>query len=231
MPKQQENKIEDFAFEFLKRHYTEQQGVKNILVGKAEKNKHGVVVDGLFAFMNPENAYFLATVTFNGTDKLSTFLNSYKKSGLGKLRFGTPFLVLLMGSGLNFWLDGGKTGWAAVVLVALTGFILHTVLLKVYLKRSINKFVDKLKAHQANEQWLGLSISSLAFRNNSLARHLLKLCKRRGIGIITVGKRAKVVVMQEPHTNICRKGDFLSHFTSEQSIRKAIQDDTVLRVA
>mgnify|MGYP005754236973 CR=1 FL=1 len=231
MPNPQESKIEDFAFDYLKGYYTAQQGAKNILVGRSEKNKQGVSVEGLFAFRQADNALFLATVTFKGSEHLSSILTTYKKKGLSKLRYLTPVILLVSGFLLSMRLEGGMLGLGLSVMIAFLGFVLHSILAKVYLKRKVTKLVDVLKLHQANEQWLGISISSLTFRNNSLANYLLKLCQRRGIGIITVGKRSKVVLVQEPRTNICRKGDFLSHYASEQSIRKAVQDDTILRVA
>lgn len=231
MPNPQESKIEDFAFDYLKGYYAAQQGAKNILVGRSEKNRQGVIVEGLFAFRQADNALFLATVTFKGTEHLASILTHYKKKGLSRLRYLTPAIILLSGFLLSLRLEAGITGFGLTALAAILGFVLHSVLTKVYLKHKITMLVDVLKLHQANEQWLGISISSLTFRNNSLANYLLKLCQRRGIGIITVGKRSKVVLVQEPRTNICRKGDFLSHYASEQSIRKAVQDDTILRVA
>ncbi|GAB3200330.1 hypothetical protein ABID22_003559 [Pontibacter aydingkolensis] len=231
MPNPQESKIEDFAFDYLKGYYTSQQGAKNVLIGRAEKSKQGVEVEGLFAFKHPDNILFLATVTFKNANRLAALLTTYKKDGLSKLRFVTPVLLLALGSYLSLQFNIGLSGFALTFCVAAVGFVLHTYLSKAYLKRNINTLVDELKKHQANEQWLGLSISSLIFRNNSLANYFLKLCQRRGIGVITVGKRSKVVLIQEPRTNVCRKGDFLSHYISEDSIRKAIQDDTILRVA
>lgn len=231
MPNPQESKIEDFAFDYLQHYYMAQQGAKNVLIGRSEKSKQGVEVEGMFAFKHPDSSLFLATITFKNSQRLASLLTVYKKEGLSKLRFATPVLLLALGLYLSLRFDGGIYGIALSFLVAAGGFILHTYLLKSYIKRNINTLVDELKKHQANEQWLGLSISSLIFRNNSLANYFLKLCQRRGIGIITVGKRAKVVLMQEPRTNVCRKGDFLSHYVSEHNIRKAIQDDTILRVA
>ncbi|MEJ8801417.1 hypothetical protein [Pontibacter sp. H249] len=231
MPNPQESKIEDFAFEYLQGYYTAQQGAKNILIGRSEKNKQGVEVEGLFTFKHSDNSIFLATVTFKNSQRLSKLLTSFKKEGLSKFRFATPVIMLLLGFYLSLRFELGITGFALTLVAAAAGLILHSYFLLTYLKRSINTLVNELKKHQANEQWLGISISSLIFRNNSLANYFLKLCQRRGIGVITVGKRSKVVLMQEPRTNICRKGDFLSHYASESSIRKAMQDDTILRVA
>lgn len=231
MPNPQESRIEDFAFDYLQHYYKAQQGAKDVLIGRSEKSKQGVEVEGLFAFKHPDSSLFLATVTFKNSQSLAALLTAYKKEGLSKLRFVTPVLLLALGLYLNLRYDTAIYGIALSFIIAAGSFILHSYLLETYIKRRINTLVDELKRHHANEQWLGISISSLVFRNNSLANYFLKLCQRRGIGILTVGKRAKVVLMQEPRTNVCRKGDFLSHYVSEHNIRKAIQDDTILRVA
>ena len=81
----------------------------------------------------------------------------------------------------------------AALSVAATGFALHSVLERNSLKNKFERLLDSLKKLPADEQWLGISVSSLTFRHNSMATHLLDVCKRRGIGVITVGKRAKVV--------------------------------------
>ncbi|WP_299824265.1 hypothetical protein [uncultured Pontibacter sp.] len=231
MPTPQESKIEDFAFDYLKGYYTSQQGAKKVFIGRAEKSKQGVEVEGVFAFKHPDSFLFLATVTFKNSQRLASILTSYKKKGLSKLRFATPVVLLMLGAFLNLRFGGNVYTWALTAAVAFAGFVLHTYLAKAYLKSSIEKVLEELKKYPANEQWLGISMSSLVFRNNSMASYFLKLCQRRGIGILTVGKRAKVVLIQEPRTNTCRKGDFLSHYISEHNIRKAVQEDTILRVA
>ena len=119
----------------------------------------------------------------------------------------------------------------AALSVAATGFALHSVLERNSLKNKLDRLLDSLKKLPADEQWLGISVSSLTFRHNSMATHLLDVCKRRGIGVITVGKRAKVVLMQEPVRQTCRRGDFLSYYEGEARIRKALSGDSFLRVA
>ncbi|MCC9135633.1 hypothetical protein ACFSKU_13015 [Pontibacter silvestris] len=88
-----------------------------------------------------------------------------------------------------------------------------------------------LKKQSADQQWLGVSISSLCFWNTSLRNYLLDLCKKRGIGLIAVGKRTKVVLMQEPGKFTWRKRDFISHYNSEEQIRLSLSNSTCLRVA
>ena len=231
MPHSKENKIEDFAFDYLNNYYASQQGAKNIFVGRSELNKYGVEVEGIFAFKQPDSALFLSTVTFNNSQKIGALLTNYKKVGMSKIRFLTPLVFLLLGLFISITINNNIYVWAFFSLSALGGFILHTYLAKAYLKLQLESMIEEMKQYKANEQWLGLSVSSLVFRNNSLANYFLKLCQSRGIGLITVGKRAKVSLLQEPRIRISHHGDFISHYASEDIIRKAIQIDSMLRVA
>ncbi|WP_242926997.1 hypothetical protein [Pontibacter vulgaris] len=231
MQKQRESRIEDFAFDYLKAYYTQAYKVSNVLVSKAEISKNAAEADGLFVFTHTEHPVFTASLHTGNSDKLASLLISYKKTGLGKLRFLTAFalfagffLLIKPVIGIGFALP-------VALFAGITGFILHTYLKNRYLQRKIEYLVSVLKKLPANDQWLGISISSLTFRNNALADYLNTVCKRRGIGLITVGKRSKVILMQEPRTATCRKGDFLSYYTSEANIRKALSDDPLMRVA
>lgn len=231
MPSSRESKIEDFAFDYLQQYYALQQGANNILVSKEDKTKIGAEVDGLFAFKDRESSIFLATVSFRNTDAIASILTKYKKNGLSKIRYATPIVLLLVSVLLFRQAEHGFYQWVLPVVVAIAGFYLHSVLEKSLLKRKVRALVGELKQHQANEKWLGISVSSLCFRNNSLATYLLKYCQRRGIGMITVGKRSKVVMMQEARTFVCRSGDYLAYYKAEENIRKALANETVLRVA
>ncbi len=231
MPHSKENKIEDFAFDYLKGYYETQHGAKNIFVGRSELHKHGVEVEGLFAFKHPDSNNFLASITFNNSQQIAALLNTYKKKGLNKFRFVTPAAILCFGLLFNIAIGYNIYAWILFTITALSGFILHTYLAKAYLQLKLEVMLEELKKYQANEKWLGISISSLTFRNNSLANYFLKLCQHRGIGLIIVGKRAKVSLLQEPRLSMCRHGDYISQYISEDKIRKAIQPDTILRVA
>jgi hypothetical protein len=231
MPHSKENKIEDFAFDYLKAHYASQQGAQNIFVGRSELHKHGIEVEGLFAFRQAGNSDFLASVTFKNSQRIAALLTDYKKKGLSKLRFLTPAIILFFGLIFSVTVVHNVYAWILFTLTAISGFILHTYLVKAYLQLQLEAMLEDFKKYQANEQWLGLSISSLTFRGNKLANYFLKLCQYQGVGVIAVGKRAKVSLLQEPRTHICRHGDYISQYVAEDKIRKAIQVDTILRVA
>lgn len=231
MPTQRESNIEDFAFDYIQSYYTTRAGVKKMIVDKAQHTRQGYVADGLFSYKNSEKDLFIASLSTRNSSKIAALLTGYKKRGLSKTRYLVA--ALLFAATLCI---GLKTAhWAFLyllpVITAVAGFILYSVLEKKHLKRKAVHLLEDIRHLHADERWLGISISSLVFRNNDLARYLLSVCQRHGIGVITVGKRAKVVLMQEPKTQTCRRGDFLSHYESEGRIRKALLGDSYLRVA
>lgn len=231
MPNQKESNIEDFAFDYIQSYYTTRTGVKTMLVDKAERTRQGYVADGVFSYKNSENGLFIASLSTKNSAGISSLLTGYKKKGLSKTRYLVA--ALLFAATLY---TGLRTGhWALLyvlpIVAALAGLLLYTVLEKKHLKRKVEHLLEDIMSLPADERWVGISISSLVFRNNDLAKHLLSVCQRRGVGVITVGKRAKVVLMQEPQTQSCRRGDFLSHYESEARIRKALLGESFLRVA
>ncbi|MFD3000746.1 hypothetical protein ACFS7Z_10270 [Pontibacter toksunensis] len=231
MPNQRESNIEDFAFNYIPSYYTTRTGIETIIVDKAARTRQGYVADGFFSFKNSEKSLFIASLSTKNSSSIASLLTGYKKNGLSKMRYlaAAVLFAIAMFAGLK------AAHWTLVfilpVAAALAGFILYTVLEKKHLKRKVEHLLDDIMRLPADERWLGISISSLVFRNNDLAKHLLCICQRRGVGVITVGKRSKVVLMQEPQTQTCRRGDFLSHYEAEARIRKALLGESYLRVA
>jgi hypothetical protein len=231
MANQQENKIEDFAFDYLKQHYTQQCSSSTILVSHSEKTKRNVTPDGILAFKKDVNDVFVASVSMAQAAQLKPLLVNYKKKGLGLVRFATPLVLAIVCFILGKSVNNLLVMLVAPVIVAPLGFMAHSYLLKKYYIRQIEKVLDTVKQIPADEHWIGLSISSLVFRKNQLATILLNLCNTKGIGLITVGQRAKVVLMSKPERETCRRSDFLTYYESEENIRKAVLGDHVLRVA
>jgi len=233
MPEPRENLIEDFAFDYIKSYYATRTGSEKILADKAERTKQGHLADGLFALQNPDKSIFIASLSTKNSPNIARLLTTYKTKGLGKMRFASAALLFVAALYIAIKVAGLSYLYAlpAAAAVAAAGFVLHSMLEKNRLQRKLEHLLNDLKKAPADQQWLGISISSLAFRQNELAKHLLSVCHRRGIGVITVGKRAKVVQLQEPVTQICRRGDFLSLYEAEVRIRKILLGDSYLRVA
>lgn len=233
MPNQRESLIEDFAFDYIQSYYATRTGPNRILADKAERTKQGHLADGLFSLLNPDKSIFIASLHTGNSTSISRLLTTYKSKGLGKTRYMTAGLLLLASLYIGIMLAQQPYLYVlpAAAVVAVAGYALHGTLEKKHLKRKLEFLLNDLKKTPADEQWLGLSISSLSFRQNPLAKHLLAICERRGIGVITVGKRAKVVQLLEPQTQVCRRGDFLSLYEAEARIRKTLLGDSFLRVA
>ena len=231
MPTQRESNIEDFAFDYIQSYYTARTGVKAILVDKAERTRRGYVADGTFSFINTDKSLFIASLHTGNSSKIASLLTNYKKNGISKVRFVVAALLFAAALFVGYKASHWAFLYVLPIVSAVSGFVLYAVLEKNHLKRKVEHLLHDIKNLPADERWLGISISSLVFRNNDIAKHLLGVCQHHGIGVITVGKRAKVVLMQEPKTQTCRRGDFLSHYESEARIRKALQGDSFLRVA
>lgn len=233
MPEQRESLIEDFAFDYIKSYYATRTGSEKILVDKAAPTKQGHLADGLFSLQNPDKSIFIASLSIKNSPKIARLLITYKTKGLSKMRYASAGLLLVASLYISIKVVNLSYLYALPIAaaVAAAGFVLHSMLEKNSLKRKLEQLLNDLKKAPADEQWLGISISSLVFRQNELAKHLLGICQRRGIGVITVGKRAKVVQLQEPKTQTCRRGDFLSLYEAEARIRKTLLGDSYLRVA
>lgn len=231
MATQQESKIEDFAFDYLKAYYLQHLAANNILVGQDEKTKRGETADGMLVFKKSTGKAFVSIISLQQSVILVDLLLKYKSYGLGKLRFLSPLVLAALCFLLGKSIGNLLVMLVVPVVVAPLTFMLHTHLRKSYLRRRVETLVDKVTQLPADEQWIGLSISSLIFRNNPLANILLETCSQKGVGLITVGKRNKVILMQRPQHKACRRGDHLSHYLSEANSRRAMNDDHVLRVA
>ncbi|MCC9137429.1 hypothetical protein ACFSKU_08560 [Pontibacter silvestris] len=226
-----ESKIEDFAFDFLKEYYAARHSTDYLFVERNLQTKRGNQVDGIIACHANDDSHFISSIHLRGSDRLARLLTNYKKNGLGKLRFLTALLVFATAFFLFREMQSLLFMSIVPAVTALLVFIIHSLLKERLLQEKVKSIVDELRKQPADEQWLGISISSLCFRNNSLAKYLLQLCEKRGIGVITVGKRARVVLMQRPRTIICRRGDFVSHYSPEDKIRQALLNQTYLVVA
>ena len=231
MASQRASNINDFAFDFLRHHYATRFGTKQILVDKDEQTRQGDITQGLFALKKQDNALFIASLHTHASPQIANALTRYKQSGLSPLRYGTSFMLLLLALAVGWKVGLLLWGAASGIILAVSAFLLHTYLEKKLKTRRLLQWLDELKKTPADEQWLGLSISSLTLRHNYLAKQLLAACERRGIGVITVGQRSKVILMKEPKTMVCRRGDFLTHYQSDARIREALSGKTVLRVA
>jgi len=219
-----DNRIENFAFDYLGAYYARQHHNKAPLVRKQEKTKQGYEVDGLFVLRKENNTFFTASLSYRQSDRLAALIKRYKRNGLGRERYITAGVVLFAVASTGYFTGAWFMAGALAVLAAITGFVLHSLLAKHRLKQHLARLANELRQAPGDERWLGISISSLYFRNNKFAKELVALCEHKGVGLITIGKRAKVVLMQEPRSRFCRRGDFLACYASEAAIRKDLSD-------
>lgn len=230
MVDQGDNKNEDYAVDFLGSYYAKHQKKSGLLIQRLVPAQQGAFADVLVAYQKHDDTFFAASLSLAGSEKLAALLSSYKKKGLGKFRFLTA-AVLFSVAALGSYLAGQ---WIALVLLpvllALTGFYAHTTLQKRYIHKQLRAAVDELKQLPADHQWLGIRISSLYWRGNSMANYLSKICERKGIGLVTIGKKSGLTLRQEPRLANCRRSDFLAYYVPGETMRKELADQ-FMRVA
>lgn len=233
MPTLHKSKIDDYAFDYLKNYYTQRHQAQDVFVFMDEKAKNGATADGLFTYCKADEDYsFVATLNTKSSDKLAALLTKFKKGNFLKVCYALTLLAVAAVAPVTFLFTENPivTGILSLITVPLA-YIACMLGHRFFCRRQLLNLVSTLKRLPANQKWIGISISSQAFRNNRLADSFLDICRQRGIGVMTVGKRSKVVLMLEPKTVTRRHGDFLSFYKSEMNIRKEALGDRIMRVA
>lgn len=225
------SRIEDFAFTYLKIYYKQQHHADDVFVFIDEKSKNGATADGLFTFQTEKEPLFLAALNTDLFHKLSDLLITYKKGKFKAFILTISILATAFAACASYWLSNNFAAPAFSLMLFPVLYLCSLAIHWYFCKRKMMGLVNYLKRLPANEKWIGLSISSQAFKRNKLAESFLATCRDKGIGVITVGKRSKVVLMLEPKSYNRRSGDFLSFYKSEISIRKEVLGDKFMRVA
>ncbi|SIT93863.1 hypothetical protein [Pontibacter indicus] len=225
-----ESRIGDQAIEFLGSYYAKHEKKSGLLVNRLVATHQGTFADALFAYQKHDNCFFAVSLNTSASHKLARLLSTYKKNGLGKSRYLTATAIFGTAAYLCY-LTGSWLIMASIpALLAFIGFHLHSRLRKRYIQQQLKAAVDQLKQQPADHQWLGIRVSSLCWRSNAMADYLSKLCERKGIGLLTVGKRSRLTLHQEPRPATCRRSDFLSYYTQGDSLRRELSEQ-FMRVA
>ncbi|MCP2043633.1 hypothetical protein [Pontibacter sp. HSC-36F09] len=225
-----ESSIGDQAIEFLGSYYAKHEKKSGLLVNRTVSTHQGTFADALFAYQKHDNSFFAVSLSTSASDKLARVLSSYKKKGLGRIRYVTAGSIF----GVAAYLCYQTGSWLAMAsipaILAVAGFVLHSRLRKRYIQQQMKNAVDQLRQQPGDHQWLGIQVSSLCWRGNAMANYLSKLCERKGIGLLTVGRRSRLTLRQEPRLASCRRTDFLSYYTQGENLRRELSDQ-FMRVA
>ncbi|MDO6390192.1 hypothetical protein Q4E40_08645 [Pontibacter sp. BT731] len=225
-----ESSIGDQAIEFLGSYYAKHEKKSGLLVNRTVSTHQGTFADALFAYQKHDNSFFAVSLSTSASDKIARVLSSYKKRGLGRVRYLTAASIFGAAS-YACYLVGSWLAMAAIpAILAVAGFVLHSRFRKHYIQQQLKVAVDQLKQQPGDHQWLGIQVSSLCWRGNAMADYLSKLCERKGVGLLTIGKRSRLTLRQEPRLATCRRTDFLSYYTQGESLRRELSDQ-FMRVA
>lgn len=83
--------------------------------------------------------------------------------------------------------------------------------------------VAQLKQYPGNEQWLAFSKDSLESFSPKKVRDMKKICKAKGVGILSVSPRGSVKILVKAKNKSKFWGDYLSYYSLEDEIRKDIK--------
>lgn len=222
--------IEECTLEFLGAYYAKHQKKSGPLINKRVPTHQGTIADALIAYQKHDNTFFAASLSLSGSDKIAALLGTYKRRGLGKSRYLTAVLLFAIPALITY--ENGQWILLAVLplVLAVAGFYLHSLLRKRYFHRQLQNAVEDLKQQPADHQWISVGVSSLSWRGNPMADYLSKLCERKGVGLVTLGKRSRLTLRQEPRPANCRRHDFLSYYVPGEVIRQELADQ-FMRVA
>lgn len=230
MADKEEKNIGELVVEFLVTYYAKHEKKAGLLINRHVATQHGTFADALLAYQKHDNAFFVASLDISKSERIARLLRNYKQRGLGKGPYLTALLLLSASATFCYLQDMWLTLAVLPLLLAVAGSVVHALLRKRYLQKQLQAAVECLKQQPADHQWLALQVSSLNWRGNAMADYLSKLCERKGVGLLTKGKRGRLTLHQEPRMASCRRHDFLAYYLQGESLRKELGDQ-FMRVA
>jgi len=222
-----ETTVQNSAQAFLAKRYSGLTGNRKLFSKtevRTKKQYGGKRADGLLAYKH----------WLFGTYVVSMEAKSYKTLPAMKPKFDAWFflkncfqagLVICIVSGAFFAFYKTEDPLLAYLIpmnAFLVGTLLYGVLTFTNYSNKIVSVIKQVKQYPANEQWLAFSADSLNKMSKQEVRHLRKICKARGIGILKVKAKNKVKIDIKPKMQFNYGRGFLYYYSKEKEIRKMI---------
>lgn len=222
-----ENTVQNSAQKFLENYY---QGIfsKKRIFSQTEvrvKNKYGGKrADGLLVFKH----------WLWGTYVVSMEAKSSKTLPAMKPKFDAWFfirncltsgLIICILSGSFFFFYKLEDTFLSIILpfnAFLIGTLIYGILTFTNYSHKVVPVVKQVFQYPANEKWLAFSRDSLDKMGETEFKHLRKICKARGVGILEVIKKDKTKILLKPTFRSNWGRGFLYFYGKEKEIKKAI---------
>lgn len=185
----------------------------------------GKRADGLLAFRH----FLWGTYVISMEAKSFKTLSSIKPRRndnlliLNSIKAGLKLCIL---SGMFFALYRMDDNFMQFIL-PLNAFVCGAIVFGFFTSHSYRhktvRVIRQLAQYPANERWLAFSKDSLDLLEKDKLKALDKICKFKGIGIIVVSRKGSAKVRRSASMQWKWFGDFLSYYSHEKRIRKAIQ--------
>lgn len=227
MPALSELTVQHSAQRFLERKYSGLTGRRRLFSETEVRTKReygGKRADGLLAFNHWLFGTFVVSMEAKSAKTLPAlkpkfdawfFIKNCLKAGM----------VICIVSGSFFALYKAEDPFMQYMIPVnafLVGTLLYGVLTFTNYSNKMVKVVSQIRQYPANEQWLAFSTDSFDRMNKEERRHLLKICRARGIGILEVRKKDKVKVNLKPRFQSNFGRGFLYFYSKENEIKDLI---------
>lgn len=224
-----ESTVQNTALKFLSAHYGGLTGRRK-MYAKTEvrvKRKYGSKrADGLLVYKHWLWGIYVVSMEAKSFKTLPAMKPKFDALFFLKncVKAGAVICIVSGGAFALYKQDSGLMQYMIPMNAFLVGTLLYGVLTFTNYSHKIVSVVRQVMQYPANEQWLAFSTDSLQKMGSRDLRHLRKICKARGIGILEVdGKRNVNILCDTKFKSNWGKG-FLHFYSKEQEIRKALGD-------
>lgn len=223
-----ERTVQIIALEYLVNYY-KSTAKKGLIWDKIEvrtkKQFGGFRADGLLAFhrfLYPRPyVVSMESKSFKTLKNLTPY-RDYKLWRKNSI-WGGFYICVLTGSFFFLWnADNTIIGLLIPILVWLAGTFAYGWVTRNSERHKHMEVIDQILRYPGNEQWLSFSQDSYYAIDGNLQKTMRKLCRNEGIGILIVGANKRVTLVQKPKKHWFSRKDFLTYYSLEDEIKKAI---------
>ncbi len=233
----QEKTVQKRAMSFLENYYDNRLMRRKMFIAEEVRTKSvfgGKRADGLLAYRSRLSAKPFVVSMEAKSFKTLPALKPYQDMQRWLWNVVRFSVFLFMGSGLFYFVGQGTANadiYIPIIWCLLAGMAFGLLTWNSYRHQTVD-VITQLKQYPANEQWLAFSKDAFAALREEKQRLLKTVCKNRGIGLLLIGKKQEVDLVNKPKKRwnfIERRGgwqwisDYLVYYSRELEIRQAIR--------
>lgn len=228
MARLRETTVQVEALHFLRNRYRNRARRGRIYAQpevRTKKEYGGKRADGLIAYRRFLGGVEVISIEAKSSKTLPSMKPVLKLRWLvwNSIKAGL-LIAILTGAACVFYKFDDLTSRILIPLnVFAAGALLYGLLtFNSYQHREI-AVIAQLKQYPANEQWLAFSKDSLDLFSKKKVRDMKKICKAKGVGILSVSARGTVKILIKAKYKYRFWGDYLKYYSREDEIRNDVR--------